>query len=104
MEEIEVVSNYNYIKIPMPYEVSVEKAESVINEIIKTVKENDYVEDCRYVGVTELADSSIDYLIEVESESQYKLQVRRDTLKSILLGLAKNNIEIPYNQIDIHNK
>ena len=59
---------------------------------------------CRYLGVAELADSSIEYLLEVTCNPINKLQVRRDTLKSILLTLEKNNIEVPYKQIDIHEK
>ena len=104
IEEIEVVSNLIYVKIPMPYEVTLERAEKAVNEIIEMVKQNDNVNDCTYKGVTELADSSIQYLLEVNCNQQYKLQVRRDTLRSILLGLADNNIEVPYTQIDIHNK
>ena len=104
IEEIEVVSNLIYVKIPMPYEVTLERAEKAVNEIIEMVKQNDHVNDCTYKGVTELADSSIQYLLEVNCNQQYKLQVRRDTLRSILLGLADNNIEVPYTQIDIHNK
>ena len=75
-----------------------------INDIIGLIKENNHVNKCRYLGVTELASSSIDYLIEVDCKPDYKLQVRRDALRSILLGLEKNKIEVPFTQIDIHNK
>ena len=88
----------------MPYGIPVEKAEKAIEDIIAKVKEYNNVKGCRYLGVTELADSSIQYLLEVNCEPQFKLQVRRDTLKSILLGLADNNIEVPFTQIDVHNK
>ena len=104
IEQIQVVSNLNYIKIPMPYEVSVDRAEEAVRDIVRIVKNNKNVDECKYKGVTELADSSIQYLLEVSCRPDFKLQVRRDTLRSILIGLSKNNIEVPFNQIDIHNK
>ena len=104
IEKIEVVSNFIYVRIPMPYGIPVERAEKAIEDIMAKVKGYNNVKGCRYLGVTELADSSIQYLLEVNCEPQFKLQVRRDTLKSILLGLADNNIEVPFTQIDIHNK
>ena len=104
IDEIEVVSNLIYVRIPMPYEVPVKKAEKAINDIIELVKENDKINDCKYMGVTELADSSIQYLLQVTCNPNVKLQANRDTLRSVLLGLEKNKIEVPYNQIDVHQK
>lgn len=104
IEEIQIVSNFIYERIPMPYSVSLDKAEKAVKEIVDLVKKNNNVNNCKYVGVTELSDSSIDYLIQVDCNQQYKLQVRRDALRSILVGLANNNIEVPFKQIDVHNK
>lgn len=104
IEEIEIVSKFIYVRIPMPYEVLVERAENAIQDIVEIVKKNNNVNNCRYLGVAELADSSIQYLLEVECNQQYKLQVKRDTLRAILVGLEKNQIEVPFTQIDIHNK
>ena len=104
IEEIEVVSNFIFINIPMPYEVKVEKAERAINDIIEDIKENNNVEGCKYLGVNDLADSSIKYLIQVECNPIYKLQVRRDALRSVLTQLSRNRIEVPFNQIDVHTK
>ena len=104
IEQIEVVSDVIYVRIPMPYEVKVEKAEKAVEDIIKIVKQHDNVNDCVYKGVADLKDSSIEYLLEVNCNPINKLQVRRDTLKSILLGLEANKISVPYNQIDVHTK
>ena len=104
IEEIEVVSNLIYINIPMPYHVPLETAEKAISDITNAIKQNNNVDDCIYKSVNELADSSIKYLIEVKSNPIYKLQVRRDALRSILVELTNNNIEVPFTQIDIHQK
>lgn len=104
IEQVELVSNLIYIRIPMPYDTTVEKAEMVIADILESVKQNNNVEDCNYKGVTDLADSSIQYLIEVKANPVYKLQVRRDALRCVLLEMAKHGVEVPYNQIDVHQK
>lgn len=104
IEEIELVSNLVYINVPMPYETTVDKAEKAIGDIVSAIKKNTNVDMCTYKGVNDLADSSIKYLIEISCNPAYKLQVRRDALRSILLEMANNGVTIPYNQIDVHEK
>ena len=104
IEEIQLVSNLVYINIPMPYEVEVEKAEKCINKIVDNIVKMENVNECTYKGVNDLAESSIKYLIEIECMPINKLQVRRNALKEILSEMAKENISVPYNQIDVHNK
>ena len=103
IEEIEVVSELVYVRIPMPHDVNVKNAELLIHDIIFNVKRNNNVTDCIYKGTTELETSFINYLIEVHCNPQYKLQVRRDTLRTILLGMEEYGIKVPYNQIELHN-
>lgn len=104
IEEIEKISNLIYIDIPMSYEIKLENAEKIINEIVENIKTNEYVFDCRYKGVNELANSYINYLVEIECDQNYKFQVKRDALKSILKEFEMNNISVPYPQMDIHSK
>ena len=105
IEQIEVVSNYLYINIPLSYELKLKKAEEVITEIANRVKKVDNIKDCKYIGINNFSSSSIDYLISVEINNiENKRQSRRDTLNVILSTLEENKIEIPYNQLDIHNK
>ena len=104
IEQVEVVSHLINIDVPMPYELKVEDAESVIMDIVSLVKSLNNVEECEYRGVNDLADSSVKYQIKVYSKPLDKMQVRRDSLRCVLLGLEKNNIAVPYNQLDIHQK
>ena len=104
IEEIQVISNYQYVTIPMPYETELEKAEKAIEDIIKIAMESKNINNCRYIGVNELGESSIRYLVEITGNTNNKLQARRDFLRAILVGLAKHKIEVPYNQLDIHQK
>ena len=105
IEQIEVVSNNIYFNIPLSYELKQKEVDKVINEIVDKVKKLDNVKECNYLGPNNLNDSSIDYLICLEVEdNDKKRQSRRDALKTILEVLEDNKIEIPYNQLDIHNK
>jgi len=104
IEQIEIVSDVIYVKIPMPYDISVKKAEKEAEEIINKAKENDTIFDCIYKGITELSDSSVDYYLQVKCNPIDKFQAKRDTLKSILLVFEKNKISVPFNQIDVHQK
>ena len=104
IEKIEKVSNLIYVNIPMPYELKVKEAEKIVSKIIENIKDNDNVFDCRYKGVNNLAESCINYLIEIECDQNVKLQVNRDSLRCILKEFEKNNISVPYTQIDIHTK
>ena len=104
IDEIEVVSNFIYVRVPIGYDVKLKTAEKAIKEIVSLVKTNQTVIDCKYIGVTELADSSIQYLLKVTCDPSSKLQANRDTLRSIIVGLERNNLEVPFNQIDVHQK
>ena len=68
------------------------------------IKQVDKIQGATYLGVNELADSSIKYLIEIEANPSCKLQARRDALRIVLLKLEENGISVPYNQLDVHQK
>lgn len=104
IEQIEIVSDVIYVKIPMPYEVPLTKAEKTVDDIINIAKEYDTILDCIYKGVTELSSSSIDYYLQVKCNPATKYQAKRDANRAILQGLEKNKINVPYNQIDVHQK
>ena len=104
IEQIEVVSDLVCIDVPMPYEVKLAKAEEVVKEIVKTIKENENVTNCQYGGVNKLDDSSINYLVKINCNPSDKLQTRRDALGVVLAVMDKHGIDVPYQQIDIHNK
>ena len=104
IEQVQIVSSSLYINFPMSYELPVNKAEEIIDEIMSEVKKSNDVQEITYKGVKELADSSIKYLLKVVCVPEKRLQVGRDVLGCILRILEKNNIQVPYNQIDVHQK
>ena len=105
IEQIEVVSNNVYFNIPLAYELKQDKIDKVLKEIVDRINKIENIKECKYLGPNNLNDSSIDYLIGIElNDNEKKLQSRRNAIKEILLTLEDNKIEIPFNQLDIHNK
>lgn len=102
IEQIEVVSKQLDIEIPLSYELTKQNAESIINECLENIKKNIKIQKCEYRGINKLDESSINYLIRIWCEQETKPQIKRDCLCTIVDTLEKNNIEIPYKQIDIH--
>ena len=104
IEQVEVVSNAINTFIPVPYEVPLESAEKAMSDIVALIKQMENVDDCTYKGVSELAESSIKYMINTRCNPLLKVQMERNVLRCVLQGLAENNIQVPYNQIDVHTK
>lgn len=104
IEQVQIISTSLYINFPMPYEVPVDTAEEVVEEIMDEIKDVEFVQEISYKGVKELAESSIKYLLKIVCIPERRLQVGRDAYGCILRTLEKNNIHVPYNQIDVHQK
>lgn len=98
------ISDLNGIDIPLPYEEDTLKIEKIINEIIIKLKENNDIKEVKYLGINEFGDSAIIYKILLICSPDKKLSTKRFALRTIKIMLDKNNITIPYNQLDIHQK
>lgn len=94
------------ISIPIAYENDVMEVERVINEEI-LVEANNILEviknSGKYKGIEKLDESCVCYLVSVNCKQESQWQVRRDFTRLILTILKKNNIKIPYRQIEVHN-
>ena len=104
IEIVEVVSNLINIDIPLSYELKLQNTEKILNEIVDNIKQIKDVDNSEYRGINNFDNSSIKYQVKVYCNPINKVQIRRDALGVILSTLEKNNIQIPYNQLDIHNK
>ena len=104
IDQVEKVSGYIYIQIPLSHELKTEKAEAVMKEIVKNLEKQALLTSAMYQGITELADSSINHQVVVTCDPMDRLQARRDALSTIAKTLEENKISIPYSQLDIHTK
>lgn len=104
ISEALVLSRQLDIDIPIPYELDVGVIETTMERIAKKISNLENVDDAKYKGVNEFADSAIMYKIRIHCLPEFKPQLKRDANKIIKLELDANGIRIPYKQIDIHNK
>lgn len=93
------------IVIPTAYEEKLEKVEKILNEVVEEIKTWETIDSDKtaYIGITELADSSVNYGIRYYCSPGKVWQYKRDALRLIKSKYDKNNIKIPYNQIEVHN-
>lgn len=92
------------IDIPIPYEEKIIKMEEIIDMMLEKISKLENVIKVEYKGLNEFADSAIYYKIRIFCKPEFKPQIKRDANRIIKLELDENNINIPYKQIDIHNK
>lgn len=92
------------IKVATAYEASVEHVEKVLKEVVENAKKLPHIyKASKYLGIEEMSDSSVNYSIFISCKQDQQWQVRRDILKLIKLAYEKENIKIPYPQIEVHN-
>ncbi|MBR4618851.1 MAG: mechanosensitive ion channel family protein [Bacilli bacterium] len=104
ISEALVLSEVLFIEIPLPYELKLPRAEKVINDIVEQIMTLENVEMAEYKGLQSFGESAIFYKIKLIVKPEYKPQTKRNAQSIIKQELDKNNISIPYTQIDIHTK
>lgn len=93
--------------IGIPYETDLEALEEKLPEILKGIFErhNDiFISGPEYLGVEELADSAVilKFVAEVDDKDIYS--GARALNRELLLCLRKAGVEVPFPQVDVHQK
>ena len=104
IDKVEVDPGYIYIPIPMPYELKVEKAEEIMQEIVKSLQKQERVATAAYQGITKFDTSALDYQVVVTCNPADRLQARRDCLRVIYTTMEAHKIHVPYTQLDLRQK
>jgi len=93
-----------YLNIDTAYEAEVLKTEKVLQKVLdQAIKDGLILPTSTYLGINELGSSSVKYLICIHCEPSNRFKVRREMLKRVKIAYEKNNIKIPYNQIEVHH-
>lgn len=92
------------IDVPLPYENKVEDIEEILGRAISKIEQIEEVLKIEYRGLQEFGDSAILYKIRLYCKPEIKPQIKRDANRIIKLELDANNIDIPYMQVDLHQK
>lgn len=93
------------VDISVSYESDLNKVEEVLNNLAEqfTNTLENIKGKVQLLGVESLSNSSIVYRMTVETKSMEHFNIQRKMKKEIKLRLDKENIKIPYDQIEVHN-
>jgi small conductance mechanosensitive channel len=94
------------INFGVSYNTDLVSLPKLMDEFIKSIdgKYDVIIEKPEYLGITELADSSINMRIIAKTISNKHFQVERDIRADLVVFCIENNIEIPFPQLVIHNE
>lgn len=92
------------INVSVSYESDINKVERVLNELCLKLKDEvrEIKGDIVLDGLDSLDDSAIVFRISAPASAKNVAIVKRKALKEIKLILDKNNINIPYPQMEVH--
>lgn len=96
------LSGVQFLDIPISYEEAPEYVNKVMNDIVHNIDKIDGIILCSYKGLQAFEESSCLYRIKITTRQAERPEMRRAALRVIQEGLAKANIHIPYNQLDVH--
>ena len=92
------------IDIPLPYEESPRRIHAVLEDICREIESVEGIERCEYKGTQAFDDSAVIYKVRFYGPPEQWPELRRRALRVIQEGLEKENIQIPYQQVDIHQR
>ena len=91
------------IDVSVAYESDIEKVKKVLDELCINLKQKYKLKEISCLGIQELAESSINFRIVVESNYSEQFNLDRKIKEQIVLEFNKNDITIPYNQVVVHS-
>ena len=91
------------IDLGLSYNEDIDKIEKILSNLFKKINNPNITREIRLLGIEKLDSSSVVFRIEAEVKPMKQYETKREILKQIKIELDKNNIEIPYEQLVIHN-
>ena len=117
--EVKIISNRNItevinyslekslaiVNIPISYKEDVDKVEKILNDLCLDLKSKNKLisGNISCIGITSFDSSSINFRVTAETVPTKQYDVERFLLKEIKIKLDKEQIEIPFDQVVIHN-
>ena len=87
--------------VPVSYNVDIKRVKALLNGLIE--KDERIVKDpAPFCRLTEYGASSLDFTVRVWTSSSEYWNVRLDMLENIIELFREHNVEIPYDQLEVH--
>lgn len=91
------------VTLDVSYDTDIDLLEQVLENIRSDVEKiSNVIGNYKLLGINDFSTSSIKYLVSIECKANCQYQVKRDYLKLIKKVFDENNIEIPYNKLDVN--
>lgn len=103
INQVEIVSEYIYLQVPLPYEIKPKAAELIMNEIAKEVGALENVKTSDYQGLAQIAGSSLNYQLVITCDPMNKLAVNRAALGKATEILAAHKLRLPYTNLTLRS-
>ncbi len=93
------------VNVYVSYEEDLLKVEKVLEDLCKRLTNElpNLRGPVEVLGVNELGESGIEYRLSVATKSMEHFAIQRKIMREIKLEFDKHEIEIPYNQLVVHN-
>ena len=101
INQVEIVSEYIYLEVPLPYEIKPKAAELLMTEIAKNVQDLENVKTVEYQGLSQIATSSLNYQLAITCDPMNKLSVNRAALGVVTETLAGHKLRLPYTNLTL---
>lgn len=98
--------NVIFIDIPTSYSAKTEKVEKVLLDVCEEINKNiTYLaSDLTLLGINNFGENAIIYRLSAEVEPMKGFEFKRAVLKTVKTHFDNNQLEIPYNQLVVHNE
>lgn len=103
INQVEIVSEYIYLGVPLPYEIKPKAADLLMTEITKNIGDLDNVKTVEYQGLSQIASSSLNYQIAITCDPMNKLSVNRAALGVVTETLASHKLRLPYANLTLRS-
>ncbi len=94
------------VEFGVAYDTDLLKLQTLMDSFVKDMfsKYDQIIEEPSFLGVTELADSSINMRLIAKTNTLKHYQIERDLRKDLVIYFTNNDIEIPFPQLVIYNE
>lgn len=92
------------VTVPVGYDADINRVKQVILDSLKTIPKVLDEPDKPFVRIMNFSESSVDFVVRVWTLTDDYWEVYHDVMETIKTALDKNDIPIPFNQLDVHMK
>ncbi|MGN1312306.1 MAG: mechanosensitive ion channel family protein [Bacilli bacterium] len=91
-----------FMKLNVAYDTDLDKLEKVLESLRDDIMKIDNVIDYKLLGVDELGESSVVYMVDISCNAMTGAIIKRQVLRLVKDAFDKEKISIPYTTIDIN--